>query len=514
MQEQLQDLFADHKGSWRFRWAALGLAWLVCLIGWFAVYNYPDSYESAATVYVDTNTALGPLLDQMTVDTDVLSQVELVTIAMLGRPQLEKVARETDLHLRAASSEDMDDLLSGMRRRIEILTDRRNDPNLYTISYRDRDPTVAQNVVTTLLNNFVEDSLGANRVDTQYAQEFLRRQIRALGDELSTAEQALADFKRENVGRVPGEGGDYFRRLQTEMEALEDTQAQLRLANRRREALQKQLSGEATNIDPMNGLQSDLDRRIDENESRLSALQLRFTDLHPDVIAVKETLEQLKAQKQEELDALQNSDGSGVASDNPVFQNIQIELTNVKVELATLREQENTHARKISDLRELIDVLPQVEAELSRLTRDYDVKQAQYQSLLQRLEIAELSQSAEQSEDVKFRIIDPPILPDSPVAPDRPVIIALVLLAGLGAGIGLAFLMNQVNPVFSNSRILKEATGLPVLGSVQVMRTAARQRWRVAQLASLGGGLVFLGVVFLMALMMHDEGSRMLQSLV
>ena len=103
MQEQIQDFFADHKGSWRYRWAALGMAWLVCLIGWFAVYTYPDSYESAATVYVDTNSALRPLLDQMTVDTDVLSRVELVTIAMLGRPQLEKVARETDLHLRAAS---------------------------------------------------------------------------------------------------------------------------------------------------------------------------------------------------------------------------------------------------------------------------------------------------------------------------------------------------------------------------------------------------------------------------
>ena len=335
-----------------------------------------------------------------------------------------------------------------------------------------------------------------------------------LGDELSTAEQNLADFKRENVGRVPGEGGDYFGRLQAEMEALENTRAQLRLANRRKEALQKQLAGEATTLDSMNGLQSDLDRRIDENESLLSSLQLRFTDLHPDVISVKETLEQLKAQKQEELDALQNSDGSGVASDNPVFQNIQIELTNVKVELETLLEQENTQTRKISGLRDLIDVLPQVEAELSRLTRDYDVKQAQYQSLLQRLEIAELSQSAEQSEDVKFRIIEPPILPDRPIAPDRPVIIALVLLAGLGAGIGLAFLINQINPVFSNSRLLKEATGLPVLGSVQVMRSAARQRWRVAQLASLSAGLVFLGFVFLMALMMHEEGSRMLQSLV
>ena len=514
MQEQLQDLFAELKGSWRFRWAALGIAWLLCLLGWFAVYAYPDSYESTAKVYVDTSSALRPLLEKMTINTDVLSRVEMVTTVMLGRPQLEKVARQTDLHLRAGSSKDLDGLISGMRQRIAILNDRRGDPNLYTIAYRDPDPKMAQVVVTSLLNTFVEDSLGENRVDTQNAQDFLRDQIRILDDELSVAEKSLADFKRENVGRMPSTGGGYFGRLQTEMAALEETRAKLRLAQRRQQALQQQMSGEEPTINQGTGPQSDLDRRISEHESRLAGLQLRFTDLHPDVIATKETIEQLKAQKQAELDSLRDAGGSGIASDNPVFQNIQIELTNVNVEIATLREQESAHSRKIEELQSLIDVLPQVEAELTRLTRDYDVKQAQYQSLLQRLEVAELSESAEQSEDVKFRVIDPPRMPDRPTAPNRPLIIVLVLLGGLGAGAVVAFLANQLKPVFSNVRTLKTAVGLPVLGSVQVMRTSERQRWRMAQLATFGVGLIALGVVFTVALLMHEDGSQMLQSLV
>ncbi len=472
------------------------VTWVVCVIGWFAVYAYPDSYESRAKVYVDTNSALRPLLEQMTVDTDVLSRVELVTTAMLGRPQLEKVARETDLHLRAATAEDMDDLVFGMRQRIEILNDSRQEPNLYEITYLDPDPDMAQNVVSTLLNIFVEDSLGENRTDTQQAQEFLRLQLQSLGEELSTAEQSLADFKREHVGRMPGESGDYFGRLQSEMEALEDTRSLLRIATRRQTALRQQLAGESPSIDPTNSPQSELDQRIADNESRLQELQLRFTDLHPDVIAVKETLQQLKDQKQAELDALMGAGGAGIASDNPVFQNIQIELTNVSVEIATLREQEATHNRKIDQLRELIDVLPQVEAELARLTRDYDVKQTQYQNLLQRLEVAELSESAEQSEDVKFRIIDPPLLPDTPAAPNRPLIIALVLLSGLAAGGAVAFLLNRMKPVFSSAKVLRDAIGLPVLGAVQIMRTKERRQWRKAQLVSFCGALgYFAGIV-------------------
>ncbi|MCH8133243.1 MAG: hypothetical protein IIA30_11890, partial [Myxococcales bacterium] len=77
---------------------------------------------------------------------------------------------------------------------------------------------------------------------------------------------------------------------------------------------------------------------------------------------------------------MRNADGAGVASDNPVFQNIKIKLTTVNVDIATLTAQESNQQRKIAALQDLMDVLPEVEAELSRLTRDYDVKQSQYQS--------------------------------------------------------------------------------------------------------------------------------------
>ncbi len=86
MHEILRQVIAELKGSWRFRWIAVAAAWLICLLGWLVVYTLPDSYESEATVYVDTISALRPILDKMTIGSDVLSRVEIVTTAMLGRP--------------------------------------------------------------------------------------------------------------------------------------------------------------------------------------------------------------------------------------------------------------------------------------------------------------------------------------------------------------------------------------------------------------------------------------------
>ena len=79
--------------------------------------------------------------------------------------------------------------------------------------------------------------------------------------------------------------------------------------------------------------------------------------------------------------------------------------------------------------------MPEVEAELSRLDRDYEVNKRQYDTLLERLESAKISEQAEQSsENVKFRVIEPPTVPLKPSGPNRILLNSMVLLLALGSG--------------------------------------------------------------------------------
>ena len=435
-------------------------------------------------------------------------------MVLLGRQQLEKVARETDLYLRATTDLEADELIRGLRSRITIASDRRQ-ANVYQIRYSDSEPAMARAVVNTLLNNFIDDTLGANREGTRNAQEFLRNEINSLETELTSAEQELANFKRANVGKMPGKEGDYFARLQTEMEDLETTRSQLRQANRRRDTLRQQLTG-GEQASTLNGTtsQSEIDERITENERSLENLQLRFTDLHPDVIAIQEALEQLREQKQEQMDQLLETDGVGIVSDNPVIQNIQIELANVNVGISSLLEMESTHVSKIDEFREMVDVLPQIEAELARLNRDYDVKLAQYRSLLQRLEVADLSQAAELSENIKFQIIDPPRLPTDPAAPGRPIMLVLVLLLGLGAGAGVAVIGNQLKPVFADSKLLRKTIGLPVLGTILILDTKEERLRKRSQIGAFGSALALLCALVIVVIWFHEPGSNLVRAIV
>lgn len=482
MKELFGQLLLYVRGAWRFRWWALAVAWATALVGWGVVLMMPDIYESRARVYVDTDSVLKPLLSGLAVNTDVSNRMNMMSRVLMGRPNLERVARETDLSLRAPTSEALEGLVASLA--VQIKLEGGGSDNTYSLRYSDTDPRMAQRVVQTLLNTFVEDTLGLKRQDTDSAQKFLQNQISEYETRLRDAENRLAEFKQHNVGLMPGETGDYYSRMQAASSQLETLRAKYRLANERRNELTKQLEGE----EPTFGLFSDSSGsgetesgQIGEYRRQLDQLLLQYTDKHPKVVALKETIAQLEAQKA--ANARQGGtlgvprdrkDAAAFALDiNPVYQNLRIELSRVQVELAELRQQVAEQEAIVGGLKSRVNTIPETEAELTRLNRDYEVNKAQHQALLQRLESARLSESAEAStEQVRFRIIEPPTVPLIPIGPNRALFMSAALLAALGAGIALAFLMDQLQPVFLSRGMLAGVTGLPVLGAISFVRAS------------------------------------------
>ncbi len=509
-------------GIWRFRWRALLVAWLVAVPGWIWVYTLPNIYSASARVYVDTDSALRPLLKGLAVESNVLSQVQMMTRALLSRPHLEKVARETDLDLRATNPTEMESVLDRLRRKIQITSDR---SQIYTIDYEDPDREVAFAVVQTLLSSFVEDSLGANRVDSSNAQRFLEEQIREYEERLDLAEARLAKFKQDNVGRMPGAEGGYYERLQAALQELETYNSELGFARNRVDMLNRQIAGEEAVFgfvqSPASpgGVATSVDLQINNYEEQLRELQLRFTDKHPDVIAIKETLEVLYSQQSNERDAMGAiTEGLPNPSDelamNPVYQEMRIALTQSELDVTTLGAKVIDQRGRVARLRNEVDTIPEIEAEYKRLTRDYNVTREQYEKLSQRLELARVSEEAEQrSDDVKFRIIDPPLASVNPVAPNRQLFLTAVLLAGLGAGGALAFLNHQLTPVFSNRRSLAEVTGLPVLGTISLLQTPEEKSRVRTQTTAFAVMLLMLVCVWVLSVLFHERGVQAAQTL-
>jgi polysaccharide chain length determinant protein (PEP-CTERM system associated) len=491
VKETFTRIVDEIRSAARFRWLAIITAWLVCALGWFVISLLPDVYESSARVYVDTRTALSPVIQGLAIQQDVGSQINLVQQSLLGESQLQQVIQQTNLAANARTEDEKARIIARLRQRVMVSVKAGNSGQpggaVYSIYYKDVDRERSLKVVKILLDSFVSNTLGGKRESSETAEKFLEKQIRENEQRLRDAEQQLADFKKKNVGTMPGAEGDYFTRLQSEMEASKKAQVALSVAMSRRNELAQQLrdgasaaaaGGPAVAAGSVGGGEgrragaADTSAQILEAKRRLTDLLLRYTDKHPEVGALQDEIAELEQRREREIEALRRGDPSAVIASgavaNPVYQSIQLALNQADVEIAALRSEIGQHDRRIAELRALVKTVPEVEAEFARLNRDYDVTKTQYLGLVDRLGRAKLGQDAEETSAVRFEIVDPPTASFQPVAPKRPRLIFLVFMAGIGLGAGLAYLRAKLNPVFNHQRELEEVTGLPVFGEVSL----------------------------------------------
>jgi len=508
MRAALEFILEELRGVWRFRWTAMLVAWIVCLIGWLLVLALPDTYSAWARVHIDTRIWLSHITRDIGVDPKVAEEAQAVNEDLLAGPQLEKVAALAIPGYLTATPAQQHSIIDSLRKRLQVENNgggpRNQIADLYTITYIDRDRRTAQRVVGQLLRLFVSSSLADAQVDDEEAQKFLLREVAEYRKTLQADETRLADFKRENAGLLPGATGDYFSRLQTDKDQLQKQQRDLHMAEQKLNTLRRHLSSEAalprgSKLDV--GGVTDAASEIRAAKARLSELRRRFTDMHPDVIAAQGDLDELMKRQQDEIAARQGDPGAipepGLGA-NPAFQ---AQLSEAEAEAAAAKSLVEDQEAAIAELQKKINIAPQVEAEYAKLNRDYDDTSKLYHALVDRLNGAKLSQQAKDMGVVRFKVVEPPTGSAAPVSPDRPRLILMVLLAGLAAGLGAGYFMNQLRPVFTSARQLAESTPLAVLGVVSTIwmeRHKARERRAMWAFGAVTAALVLIAVVTLL----------------
>ena len=182
--------------------------------------------------------------------------------------------------------------------------------------------------------------------------------------------------------------------------------------------------------------------------------------------------------------------------------------------MSQLTAKREDQARLVRQLRDKIDVIPEIDAELKRLTRNYDVYSQQHNELLQRLETAKLTEKVDDNRrGLKFRVFDPPSVGSNPVGPPRKLFIAGGLIFAIIAGAGFAFLRSIISPVFFSSRKLERAMGIPVIGAVRIFPSSselAKSRSEIVRFSVATFG--FVGC-FLVVLSFDQTGSQWVSTL-
>jgi uncharacterized protein involved in exopolysaccharide biosynthesis len=232
---------------------------------------------------------------------------------------------------------------------------------------------------------------------------------------------------------------------------------------------------------------SSVDNQLESARAQLADLQARYTDDHPDIRKLKETiagLEKLKknmgAEAKEKLDTNTASPAQVQAMAPLVQLQSQIKVNKMEIQTSTEQMQRLEQAGQMYQAR--LNATPAVEAEMSDMLRDFGNMKKEYVDLLGKKQESSLATNLErQQQGAQFRVIDPPSLPDKPSFPDR----FKFSLAAIGVGLVLALLFG-VGSEFLDDRIrneqaLSEAVSLPVLVEIPPLPTPREiraARWR------------------------------------
>ncbi|SOD90872.1 XrtA system polysaccharide chain length determinant [Caenispirillum bisanense] len=530
MKDALSQLMWYIPALWRRRWQILGVAWLVCAAGWAAVAFIPDQYRVQSKVHIDTESLLRPLLRGLAVDVDPLQQIDLMQRTLVSRSNLERVARMTDLDLGTRSEEDMARLITTLQEKIALEADKMN---IFTISYEDRDPQVAYKVVQALLSIYMESNAGTTRREFDSARAFLDDQVRRYERQMREAEARLNAFKQDNLGYLPGNTTfvDHMNRTRTDLDDLEN---QLAEAEARSEELRRQLADLPQWVEVANtaGPPTGLEVRILELQQRLDDMLMRYTPKHPDVVAVKALLESLHVEMaqaggipggppgvagppvvpaamatgdvppevaeaaEEEVTVVDAAPLAANRLPNQIYHSVKVSLVDAESQVAALRSAVERKRGDLERLRGEVNRMPEIQAQLDRLNRDYSLARAGYEEFLKRRETANISESREVNADkVQFRVIDPPQVPVLPTGIKRPLLLSVVFVVGLAGALAIAVLLVSLQSNFVSTTRLSQIVGLPVLGSVSMVRHESAAQ-RMLRLSSFGGVASALIAVF------------------
>jgi polysaccharide biosynthesis transport protein len=271
---------------------------------------------------------------------------------------------------------------------------------------------------------------------------------------LEEQESKVRAFKAKHLGDLPSQVESNVQILSGIQGRLQSTQRALDAAKQERlylESLLQQYQAVAASGSSETSPEA-LNKELMSLRVSLADARSRYSDNHPDVIALTDKIkktEALKKQLDDDFAALQKSSGtlpdvsqgkndsSPNATSTPMMQ-MQSKLKSNRLEIENLEKQQKNLESQLSSYQARLNLTPSTEQELADVSRGYEESKTNYNSLLQKQNQSQLATSLEQRQQgEQFSILDPPSLPDKPSDPNH----LLVSLSGLGLGLTLAIVL-------------------------------------------------------------------------
>ena len=464
----------------RRRWFVIIPFFLALIAGIYLAVALPKKYQAETLILIEPQRVPDNYV-QAIVSSDLESRIATIKEMILSRTNLLKVIDNFNIFTGPKYADMfLDEKIEIMRKRttVDIVSDRGRTANAFKIAFEGEEPRNVMQVVNAMATLVIDQNLKVRESQATGTVEFLENELVKMRRRLEGVEAALKDFRETHMGELPDQLASNLMVLERLQQQLSDKQKSLRDEKNRLGSLENQIQfareQAAMTVTPPARPENKEPTTLEGLKQQLADYKLRYTPQHPDVIRLQRKIEELEKESPP-LSATSGDDGSsrpaggvglratgrGVAADLITQRNSAArEIVAIRQELAALLDQVAVYQRRVEDT-------PKLEQELLSLKRDYDNTQKTYDSLLARKQEAEVAANMEhQQKGEQFRILDPARLPDKPQSPDMRKLFLICVMAGLGLGGGLIFLLEFLDKSVKKLESVPKKLGIPLLVAV------------------------------------------------
>lgn len=435
----------------------------------------PDVFRSSTLIVVSPQRVPASFVAS-TVTMDVAERIQSIIQEILSRTQLEKIINEFQLSPMDAKGPTVEDRVESLRKKIKIEV-RRN--NVFQMSYESASPEKAKQVTSKLASLFVDQNLQVREEQAVGTKTFINAETDRLRKELEEQESVVNQYKAANLYELPDQLSTNLRGLEQLQREFESTSQRLSALQERKGVLQKQsvesdilgvdLFGGSTTIST-EGETQNVQLAIKKRE--LDSLLQRYSSKHPDVTRLRREIDALEAESKGAVSATKSTPATMRSSANPLKQVLQTQISDLDSEIQALRAQSERVRNQMGGMQARVDKAPLRSIELSKISRGYEITLRKFQDLLAKGLDSELSENMEKKQKgEQFQILDPANFPLRPERPNRLLIVALGIALGLGGGLVLALLWDNLDTSFKRSDEVYSCIDVPLLATLPALIT-------------------------------------------
>ncbi len=339
--------------------------------------------------------------------------------------------------------------------------------NTLEVSMRNKSPDAAALTVNTLVNLYLQERV---RIHQREQSDFFARQLAQLDRQLKGTEEAVESYRStHHVSDLDQQRSAQIAALNDAGKRLDDTLVAMAQQESRAAVLKQQLQqmpatmqlagGESAN----NLALSELNKQLADVARREADIRQRFSDLDP-------RLEGLAEERKALMQLLQDQQAQRVRSSetglNPAHARIRDDLLQTEAQLAGLRRSAASLKALQQEIEGRLERFNRQDAQDKQLTQQLDVLRSSRQLYLEKQEEARLAQAQAAARLGNVSIISAAARPTQPVSPKLWMVLVGALAGALLGGLGLAFLLDQVDDRIHQAHDIVGTLGLPLLAKV------------------------------------------------